>query len=491
MALAEAATSLAETDGGRTSSGTFAEREVIGDRYIVVKWLATGGMGEVYEVQDTWIDERIALKTIVAAIADDPHALSRLKAEVRIARRVTHANVCRVYDLGFHQRGGEQIAFLTMELLNGVTLRRLLAEKGPLSLEAARPLIVRMAEALRHAHSAGIVHRDFKSDNVMVADGPPGEAPRVVVMDFGLARQSLVGLTQPLTPQSRTVFGTLDYMSPEQIMGRPATPASDLYSLGVVIYELLTGHLPFEGESPLARALRRVTEKAPPLAKVLPSPSAELEACVAKCLQPKPEARFATVDDLLAVLGPEAPNASASRSRRSKLLPSLLLGAIVAAFAVLGSRPPPPPGHGTAAVRALDPAVQPEATMPSVAATPPAADIQLRRTDFALGDRERLVEPVASASKTTPVSRNPNSLPPRRVPPTVVPAPEPAAGPAALSVRATAAGPDDATRREPAIGTGDALLNPFASRARVLASPQSKLEPASDSPKTSTIGGAR
>jgi serine/threonine protein kinase len=331
LLLAEAAAVIAEplAAAEREPPITFAPREIIADRYVVIRWLASGGMGEVYEVHDTWLDENVALKTIVAAIADDSRALARLKAELRAARRVTHANVCRVYDLGFCTRGNGQVAFLTMELLRGVTLRQRLLTNGPFDREVARPVIAQMAEALRHAHAAGIVHRDFKSDNVMLVLGSRGELSRVVVMDFGLARQSLVGLSQPLTPQSRTVFGTLDYMSPEQLMGRPATPESDIYSLGIVVYELLTGRLPFEGESPLARALKRVTERAPSLGKELPPVPHELVSCVARCLQTEKSERFATVDDFLGALAGKHTPRKFSRRTSRRIALSLIGSAVV------------------------------------------------------------------------------------------------------------------------------------------------------------------
>jgi hypothetical protein len=471
LALAEAASS-AEPEGGRGPSGTFAAREVIADRYIVVKWLATGGMGEVYEVHDTWIDERIALKTIVAAIADDPGALSRLKAEVRIARRVTHANVCRVYDLGFHQRGNEQIAFLTMELLKGVTLRRLLRERGPLSLDAARPLVAQMALALRHAHSAGIVHRDFKSDNVMLETGPDGEGQRVVVMDFGLARQSLVGTTQPLTPQSRTVFGTLDYMSPEQVMGRPASPASDVYSLGVVIYELLTGRLPFEGESPLARALLRVTEKPPPLARFLPTASTELEACVAKCLQLEPEARFATADDLLAGLGNGTVPPATPRPRRSKaLFASIAIGMALAALVVQERIAKAPPEHPAAVASQVDTRVDvktpaPGASKSAIGTAEPLASTGEERLDSVVPAPKGpapAAPPGTTARGPTPARRAP--APVASPPGPLAPVPEPSTAPAPAASASTA----DAKPREVATGAGDGLLNPFAHGRRVQA----------------------
>jgi serine/threonine protein kinase len=466
--LAGAADALAEPGDERESAATFAAGEIIAERYVMVRWLASGGMGEVYEVHDTWMDEKVALKTIAAAIADDPRALSRLKAEVRTARRVTHENVCRVYDLGFYKRDREQIAFLTMELLPGVTLRQKLDIAGPFEGDVARRLIARMAEALRHAHAAGIVHRDFKSDNVMLMTASNGEISRVVVMDFGLARQSLVGTSQPLTPNSRTVFGTLDYMSPEQVMGRVATPASDVYSLGVVIFELLTGRLPFDGDTPLARALKRVTEKAPPLARSLPAVSKELEVCVATCLQQKPEARFASIDELLRVLDGQAVPRARFERWRAAMIAGLVFTLALALFLFMHRRPAsaemqtlragPGAVPGERAALASLRSDEMHAPQPSSAAIPSASSS------------------VALVAATTPKVASARSVAspghPLRPTPSI-----PGANPYAL-VRAETAAPalprseratsvDEATpvSKQPNTGTGDALLNPFGGGA--------------------------
>jgi hypothetical protein len=312
---------------------TFAPSEVVAGRYVVRKRLAVGGMGEVYEALDSWVDEAIAIKTVVATIADNDSALGRLRAEVRLARRVTHPNVCRVYDLGFHRAGREQVAFLTMELLRGVTLRQRLLESGRIAPSDAFPLIRQMVAGLSHAHAAGIVHRDFKSDNVMLVPDADGLTERVVLMDFGLARSALVSESHPLTPNSHTVLGTLDYMSPEQVQGATAVSRSDVYALGVVIYEMLTGSLPFHGGSPLARALRRVTHAAPLLSAALPGIDRRWEAAVARCLATEPGDRFANVDDLCAALAVARTQTRYARRGRLVAVASLTLplGVVAAA----------------------------------------------------------------------------------------------------------------------------------------------------------------
>lgn len=150
----------------------------------------------------------------------------------------------------------------------------------------ARCVVQQMIAALSHAHSAGIVHRDFKSDNVMLVDANDSTPERVVVTDFGLAL--LVADSEPITSKSNRVLGTLDYMSPEQVVGRPATAASDIYALGVVIFELLTGRLPFEAETPLARALQRVTDPPLPISSILPGLDPSWSRAIERCLQLEP-----------------------------------------------------------------------------------------------------------------------------------------------------------------------------------------------------------
>lgn len=303
-AVADAAHTLDNLSASELRIGTFSRGSLLSQRYRIQLRLGAGGMGEVYEADDCWLEEPVAVKTIAATIADDDQALARLKAEVRLARRVTHVNVCRVFDLGFHATAGEQIAYLTMELLRGRTLRRHLSASGRMQPDAALPLIEQMIAGLKHAHAAGIVHRDFKSDNVMLVDGP-GPKERVVIMDFGLARSALVSESQPLTPHSHTVLGTLDYMSPEQVTGGAATCRSDIFALGVVIYEMLTGSLPFAGESALARALARVTHPARRLRESLPTIDRRWDECVARCLSVDPADRYESMDDVMAALASE------------------------------------------------------------------------------------------------------------------------------------------------------------------------------------------
>ena len=230
-----------------------------------------GGMGELYEAEDLELQERVALKTILPHIASDERAIVRFKREVHLARQVTHPNVCRIYDVFRHKDAAgsadapaADVVFLAMELLHGETLADRLRRDGPLSTAEILPLLDQMAAGLTAAHRAGVVHRDFKSDNVMlVKPAQPDEEPRAVVTDFGLAWRSAQNESTALALSMSTEFeicGTPAYMAPEQVEGGPVTPATDVYALGVVLYEIVTGTWPFVGETPIKMATARLHE---------------------------------------------------------------------------------------------------------------------------------------------------------------------------------------------------------------------------------------
>ncbi|HXI60589.1 MAG TPA: protein kinase, partial [Polyangia bacterium] len=162
---------------GPTNVCTFRSDEVVGGRYRIVRFLAHGGMGEVYEAEDRELGDHIALKTIAASISDDPQAAARLKREVQIARRVTHPNVCRIFDVGHHHQVPET-TFLTMELLRGETLGQRIRRRGRLAAVEAEAVALQIAAGLDAAHAAGVIHRDLKSDNIMLLEAEPGQPPK-------------------------------------------------------------------------------------------------------------------------------------------------------------------------------------------------------------------------------------------------------------------------------------------------------------------------
>ena len=282
----------------------FRAGDVLSSRYRIVRFIARGGMGEVYEAEDLVLGTRVALKTMNAAISDDPDASRRLKQEVNLARRITHENVCRIFDIGVHEpsnpRPGDRVLFLTMELIEGMSLGDRIRADGPLPVSEARPIMVAMLAALGAAHRAGVVHRDFKSDNVMVCPRVGAAPPRVVVMDFGLARDVSGALAN--SSQHGSLAGTLAYMAPEQLEGKPTSPATDVYAVGIVMFEMLSGRLPFAGEQPVGAALQRLVTAAPALGQHLPGADPACEALIARCLERDPTRRPASVDDVARAL---------------------------------------------------------------------------------------------------------------------------------------------------------------------------------------------
>ena len=201
-------------------------------------------MGELYEADDLELRERVALKAMRHETAADEDANRRFRREVHLARQVTHPNICRIFDLFQHQPPGDEpsVVFVTMELLAGETLSERLRRDGRLSPEVALPLVTQMCAALAAAHQAGIVHRDFKSSNVMLlASKSPGTPPRVVVTDFGIAYRAGDATAFATGPAGMEVFGTPDFMAPEQIQGGEITAATDIYALGIVMHEMVTG----------------------------------------------------------------------------------------------------------------------------------------------------------------------------------------------------------------------------------------------------------
>jgi len=294
-------------------SRNFSEGDVVAGRYRVVRFLSAGAMGEVYAVEDLSLHERVALKTIRPEVAGSPESLARFKRELRMARRVTHPNVCRVFDLGEHRFSEDAsevgLSFLTMELLEGETLYEYRVRKGRLPPDEVLRLAEQMAAGLDAAHSAQVIHRDFKSNNVMRVRSPQGEV-RAVVTDFGLALSEVPTHDMKIT-QGRKLLGSPDYMSPEQVAGEPLSPASDIYSFGVVLFELLTGQLPFVAPTAAATAIMRLHKPPPSPRELVPELDPLWERVLLRCLARLPHQRFATASEAVATLrGPSGVSSS-------------------------------------------------------------------------------------------------------------------------------------------------------------------------------------
>ena len=273
------------------AAGPIAPGSLALGRYEVIRFIAAGAMGEVYEAVDRILGATVAVKVMKPALASSPRAVERLVREIALARKVTHPNVCRLHDV--HQHDGR--AFLSMELLAGESLADRL-RRGPLPEPELEDVARQLVAALAALHAAGIVHRDLKSGNIMLVPGDGGA--RAVVTDFGLARSLAPAGDARLTGDA-TMLGTPAYMSPEQVEGREATPASDIYSLGVVLFEMATGALPFQEETVLATATARLTRDPPRPRELRPDLAPRWERTILRCLARDVSARPSRVEDVL------------------------------------------------------------------------------------------------------------------------------------------------------------------------------------------------
>ena len=312
---------------------------VLAGRYEILQLLGRGGMGAVYKARDFELDRFVALKLIRPELARNPEILRRFKQELILARQVTHKNVIRIFDLG--QSNG--IKFITMDFVEGQDLRQLLLERGKFPAEQAAQVMLQICRALEAAHAEGVIHRDLKPQNVMLS--PDG---RVYVMDFGIARSAyLPGMTQ-----TGALIGTPEYMSPEQARGEKLTERSDLFSLGVIFYELLTGKSPYPADAPLGTLWKRLQEKAKPPSEIDATVAKPLSDIVMNALEIEPEKRLSSAREMAHQLeiwlGPSAgsstiflpaPRAPVYWKWASAALGVLLVGTVVA-FRLRGpSRP--------------------------------------------------------------------------------------------------------------------------------------------------------
>jgi tetratricopeptide (TPR) repeat protein/predicted Ser/Thr protein kinase len=258
----------------------------IGSRYEIVRLLGQGGMGAVYQAHDKELERQVAIKVIRADMASNPEILRRFKQELILARQITHKNVIRIFDLG--QADG--IKFITMEYIEGENLQVVLRRKKKLDPTEATNILAQVCRALEAAHNEGVIHRDLKPQNIML-----DKTGRAYVMDFGIARSMLsAGMTQ-----TGALIGTPDYMSPEQAKGQTLDARSDLFSIGIIFYEMLSGQVPFDAETTMAKLWKRTNEPARPLDeldKTIPKPLSDI---VRKCLEIDPQKRFASVGELL------------------------------------------------------------------------------------------------------------------------------------------------------------------------------------------------
>ncbi len=286
----EAATAVAASgaDHGITSDEGQLAGSVLGDRYEIIDLVGRGGMGEVYRARDRELDEILALKVLRPELAMRADIVERFRNEVKLARRVTHRGVARTFELG--SAGG--VRFLTMELVEGESLAHFLTRRGRLEPAWCARVGAEVCEALHAAHAAGVVHRDIKPDNILLT-----QDRRTVVTDFGVARLTSDG--------TRDLAGTPAYMAPEQVRDRPPSAQSDLYALGVTLFEALTGGLPFHAMSPIAMLAARLDRPPPDPRSIVPEIPKEVAAVVLRAMAESPEERFPSAlamrDALLAI----------------------------------------------------------------------------------------------------------------------------------------------------------------------------------------------
>jgi serine/threonine-protein kinase len=328
---------------------TIPDDAVIDGRYQVIGHVGTGGMAEVYCAQDLQLGRKVALKVLHERFAADAEFVERFRREASAAAGLQHQHVVSVYDRG----EWDDTSYIAMEYVAGRTLKELVQETdppSPLASQRAVDLTVQILRAARFAHRRGVIHRDFKPQNVIVDD-----EDRAKVTDFGIARAGASDMTQ-----TGSIMGTAQYLSPEQAQGHAVTARSDLYSIGIVLYELLTGRVPFEAEAAVTIALKQVSEAPEPPSHINPKVTPELEAVVLRALAKDPADRFADADEFIAALeaaGSRIPSAAQIAAAESAAAAATAAGVPAAALAAGGisAPPPPPPRHPATGVYPASP----------------------------------------------------------------------------------------------------------------------------------------
>lgn len=297
----------------------------LGTRYVIQEMLGQGGMGAVYKAHDNELNRTIAIKVIRPEFASRPDVLERFKREILLASKVTHKHVLRIHDFGAEG----DLKFISMNYVEGASLNVVLEREGPMPVERALPLVKQIGEALQAAHEAGVVHRDLKPQNILI--DRKGDA---YIVDFGISHSVDSGGT---ITEAGYLMGTVAYMSPEQARGERPDHRSDLYSFGLIVFQILTGTLPFTGGDALSALMKRAHDDAPTVRQMRPQVPGWISEIVARALRRDPADRYQSVKELLRDLDRRHPSASWHRIRRRFLVPALAILGIATAV-VLGIR---------------------------------------------------------------------------------------------------------------------------------------------------------
>jgi len=267
-----------------------SQNPILNDRYRLIEQIGTGGMAVIYRAQDLELNRIVSVKILRPSLVDDPEFLIRFKREAQSAANLSHPNIVTVHDVG---QDGPKTHYIVMEYVPGQDLKRMIRARGAFDVDAALAVIIEVCKGVGYAHRAGLVHCDIKPQNILVT---PENS--IKVTDFGIAR-ALTGAQQEAED---TVWGSPHYFSPEQALGEGCTPASDVYSIGIVLFELLTGKLPFAGIDSRDLALAHIKQEPPSLASIDPTLPQELDRILRKVLSKEPSARYRTADQLGRIL---------------------------------------------------------------------------------------------------------------------------------------------------------------------------------------------
>lgn len=262
---------------------------ILDGRYAIEERVGEGGMAYVYRAIDRQTQQVVAIKVLMSRLAGDRESVARLKREAQLALKLNHPNCCGL--LAYGEANG--LPYLVMPFLDGESLSRRESRVGPMPVAEALPILIQLCRGLQHAHDAGVLHRDLKPENVMLVPGPSGE--RAVVMDFGLAKERIVGTEADRLTATGIVLGTPEFMSPEQVRGRQLDPRSDVYALAVLAFELLTGELPFEGATAQETMLNHLTGRPRRLRAIDSRLDEALDAAIDRALKLDPADRFPTM----------------------------------------------------------------------------------------------------------------------------------------------------------------------------------------------------